>query len=89
MRLMALSVLMVFGGVNGFEFGPQTKPKTASSVSASSCHVAQSVDYPDSSWNYQELVKLPAILGVDISSVIEAVGGVTTFKVSDEVYYSP
>jgi NADPH:quinone reductase len=38
----------------------------------------------------KELVRLPAILGVDVSGVIEEIGeAVTDFKVGDNVYYSP
>ncbi len=48
------------------------------------------VDYQTRRGDYKELVKLPVILGVDISGVVEAVGeSVTNFSISDEVYYSP
>jgi NADPH:quinone reductase-like Zn-dependent oxidoreductase len=48
------------------------------------------VDYQTRRGDYKELVRLPAILGVDVSGVIEAIGeAVTDFKVGDNVYYSP
>lgn len=40
--------------------------------------------------DYKAFVRLPAIIGSDVSGVVEDVGGaVTDFKVGDEVYYTP
>jgi NADPH:quinone reductase-like Zn-dependent oxidoreductase len=40
--------------------------------------------------DYKAFVRLPAIIGSDVSGVVEGVGGaVTDFEVGDEVYYSP
>lgn len=92
MQLMKAAVLTAFGGVNGFEIQevPKPKPKPHQVLVRVHATSVNPVDYQTRRGDYQNLVKLPAILGVDISGVIEAVGeSVTTFKVGDEVYYSP
>lgn len=92
MQLMKAAVLTAFGGVNGFEIHevPKPKPKPHQVLVRVHATSLNPVDYQTRRGDYQNLVKLPAILGVDISGVIEAVGeSVTTFKVGDEVYYSP
>jgi len=48
------------------------------------------IDYQTRRGDYNDLVRLPAIIGVDVSGVIEAIGeAVTHLQVGDEVYYSP
>lgn len=92
MQLMKAAVLTAFGGVNGFEIQevPKPKPKPHQVLVRVHATSLNPVDYQTRRGDYQNLVKLPAILGVDISGVIKAVGeSVTTFKVGDEVYYSP
>ena len=92
MQLMKAAVLTAFGGVNGFEIQevPKPKPKPHQVLVRVHATSLNPVDYQTRRGDYQNLVKLPAILGVDISGVIEAVGeSVTTFKVGDQVYYSP
>ena len=92
MQLMKAAVLTAFGGVNGFEIQevPEPKPKPHQVLVRVHATSLNPVDYQTRRGDYQNLVKLPAILGVDISGVIKAVGeSVTTFKVGDEVYYSP
>lgn len=92
MQLMKAAVLTAFGGGNGFEIQevPKPNPKPHQVLVRVHATSLNPVDYQIRRGDYQNLVKLPAILGVDISGVIEAVGeSVTTFKVGDEVYYSP
>ena len=92
MPLMQAAVLTKFGSVDCFEIQevrqPQPKPhQILVRVCATSVNP---VDYQIRRGDYKNLVKLPAILGVDISGVVEAVGrSVTNFQIGDEVYYSP
>lgn len=92
MSLMKAAVLNEFGDFNKLTiqkvFKPQPKPdQILVRVYATSVNP---VDYQTRRGDYKELVKLPAIIGVDISGVVEAVGeSVTNFQIGDEVYYSP
>ena len=92
MQFMKAAVLTRFGSGDEFEIQevpkPQPKPhQVLVRVHASSVNP---VDYQIRRGDYKDLVKLPAIIGVDISGVVEAVGeSVTQFTVGDEVYYSP
>lgn len=92
MQFMKAAVLTRFGSVDEFQIQevpkPQPKPhQVLVRVHASSVNP---VDYQIRRGDYKDLVKLPAIIGVDISGVVEAVGeSVTQFTVGDEVYYSP
>lgn len=92
MQFMKAAVLTRFGSGDEFEIQevpkPQPKPhQVLVQVHASSVNP---VDYQIRRGDYKDLVKLPAIIGVDISGVVEAVGeSVTQFTVGDEVYYSP
>ena len=92
MSLMKAAVLEEFGNVDKLTIQevpkPQPKPKQILvRVCATSINP---VDYQTRRGDYKNLVKLPAIIGVDISGVVEAVGEtVTNFQVGDEVYYSP
>ncbi|MFK4509519.1 zinc-dependent alcohol dehydrogenase family protein [Bradyrhizobium daqingense] len=48
------------------------------------------LDYQIRRGDYAEYVRLPAIIGHDVSGVVEEVGShVTEFAVGDEVYYTP
>ena len=92
MEYMKAAVLTAFGDAESFEI--QTIPKpvpTSNQVLVRVCATSiNPVDYQTRRGDYKELVRLPAIIGVDISGVIEAIGeAVTEFKVGDEVYYSP
>jgi NADPH:quinone reductase-like Zn-dependent oxidoreductase len=92
MQLMKAAVIKTFGGVEQLEIQevPKPQPKPNQVLVRVHATALNPVDYQTRRGDYQNLVKLPAILGVDISGVIEAVGeSVTTFKVGDEVYYSP
>ncbi len=92
MQFMKAAVLTRFGSGDEFEIQevpkPQAKPhQVLVRVHASSVNP---VDYQIRRGDYKDLVKLPAIIGVDISGVVEVVGeSVTQFTVGDEVYYSP
>ncbi len=92
MELMKAAVLKKFGSIDEFEImsvpKPQLKPhQVLVRVCATSINP---VDYQTRRGDYKDLVKLPAIIGVDISGVVEAVGeSVAHFQVGDEVYYSP
>lgn len=92
MECMKAAVLTAFGDAESFEI--QTVPKPVPKPNQVLVRVcATSVNPVDSQTrrgDYKDLVRLPAIIGVDISGVIEAIGeAVKEFKVGDEVYYSP
>jgi NADPH:quinone reductase len=92
MESMKAAVLTAFGDAEKFEI--QTVPiptLKANQVLVRVCATSiNPVDYQTRRGDYKELVQLPAILGVDVSGVIEAIGeAVTDFKVGDNVYYSP
>jgi NADPH:quinone reductase-like Zn-dependent oxidoreductase len=51
---------------------------------------ANPVDYQTRRGDYEDLVELSAIIGVDVSEVVEAIGdAVTDFQVGDGVFYMP
>jgi NADPH:quinone reductase len=92
MESMKAAVLTAFGDAEKFEI--QTVPiptLKANQVLVRVCATSiNPVDYQTRRGDYKELVRLPAILGVDVSGVIEEIGeAVTDFKVGDNVYYSP
>jgi NADPH:quinone reductase len=92
MEFMQAAVLTAFGRAEVFEFQNILKPVPKATqvlvrVYATSINP---IDYQTRRGDYKDLVRLPAIIGVDVSGVIEAIGeAVTSFKVGDEVYYSP
>lgn len=92
MSRMKAAVLKEFGSVDKLTIKevhkPQPKPhQILVRVHATSINP---VDYQTRRGDYINLVKLPAIIGVDISGTVEAIGeSVTNFQVGDEVYYSP
>jgi NADPH:quinone reductase-like Zn-dependent oxidoreductase len=92
MEYMKASVLTAFGDAENFEI--QTVPKPVpkpNQVLVRVCATSVNpIDHQTRRGDYQDLVRLPAIIGVDISGIIEAIGtAVTEFQVGDEVYYSP
>ncbi|MUG96170.1 zinc-binding dehydrogenase [Scytonema sp. UIC 10036] len=92
MQYMKAVLLTGFGNVDRFELQevPKPQPKLREVLVRVHATSVNPIDYQTRRGDYQNLVKLPAILGVDISGVVEAVGeSVTKFKVGDEVYYSP
>ena len=92
MSLMKAAVLKEFGNANKLTIQevPKPQPKPNQILTRVCATSINPVDYQTRRGDYQNLVKLPAIIGVDISGVVEAVGEtVTNFQVGDEVYYSP
>jgi NADPH:quinone reductase len=92
MEHMKAAVLNAFGGAESFEIQtvPKPVPKPEQVLVRVCATSINPVDYQTRRGDYQDLIQLPAIIGVDVSGVIEAVGAaVTEFKVGDEVYYSP
>ena len=92
MSLMKAAVLTEFGSVDKFKIQSVSKPKPKPhQILVRVCATSiNPVDYQTRRGDYKNIVKLPAILGVDISGVVEAVGeSVTNFQIGDEVYYSP
>jgi NADPH2:quinone reductase len=89
---MRAMVIRDFGGTEVFE--PREVPKPVPQPTQVLVKVlATSVnplDYQTRRGDYKAYVQLPAILGSDVSGVVEAVGdAVTAFKSGDEVYYTP
>ena len=92
MSMMKAAVLTEFGSVDRLEIQEVTKPKPKPhQILVRVCATSiNPVDYQTRRGDYKDLVELPAIIGVDVSGVVEAVGeSVTNFKIGDEVYYSP
>jgi len=89
---MKAMVITDFGGPEVFEQRDVDKPvpklkQVLVKVLATSVNP---LDYQTRRGDYRALVRLPAIIGSDVSGVVEAVGAaVTDFKVGDEVYYTP
>lgn len=89
---MKAAVLTEFGSVNQFEIQevPKPQPKPHQILVRVCATSINPVDYQTRRGDYQDLVSLPAIIGIDISGVVEAVGeSITNFQIGDEVYYSP
>ncbi len=89
---MKAVVLTRFGGPDAFEL--QTLP--VPSVGARQVRVRvyataiNPLDYQIRRGDYPDYVPLPAVIGHDVSGVVEAVGSdVTEFSPGDEVYYTP
>lgn len=90
--LMKAIVLTRFGGVDAFEL----RKVPVSQVEPNQVRVrvqataVNPLDYQIRRGDYAGHVSLPAIIGYDISGVIEEVGShVTEFCVGDAVYYTP
>ncbi len=89
---MKAMIISRFGGPEVFELQDVPKPKPGPKqvlvkVWATSVNP---VDYKIRQGTSRFPVKLPLVLGGDVSGVVEELGpGVMDFKVGDEVYYSP
>jgi NADPH:quinone reductase len=86
MEFMKAAVLTAFGDAEKFEIQTVPTPTLmANQVLVRVCATSiNPIDYQTRRGDYKELVRLPAILGVDVSGVIEAIGeAVTDFKVGD------
>jgi NADPH:quinone reductase len=89
---MRAMVIRDFGGTEVFEPKevPTPVPKREQVLVKVLATSVNPLDYQTRRGDYRTVVQLPAILGSDVSGVIEAVGeSVTEFKIGDEVYYTP
>lgn len=92
MEYMKAAVLTAFGDAESFEIQTVPKPMPEpNQVLVKVCATSiNPIDYQTRRGDYKNLVRLPAIIGVDISGIVEEIGeGVTEFKVGDKVFYSP
>jgi NADPH:quinone reductase len=89
---MKAIVLTRFGGADAFELREVAVPTVGPRQVRVRVHATaiNPLDYQIRRGDYPEHVPLPAIIGHDISGVIEEIGSdVTEFAVGDEVYYTP
>ncbi|KAG9608581.1 hypothetical protein KCV01_g4356, partial [Aureobasidium melanogenum] len=89
---MKAVVLHHFGGYDAFELREVPVPPVGPRQVRVRVHATavNPLDYQIRRGDYVDHVPLPAIIGHDISGVIEAIGThVTEFAVGDEVYYTP
>ena len=85
-------VLTRFGGPDAFEAQDLPVPPVGSRQVRVRVHATaiNPLDHQIRRGDYADYVPLPAIIGHDISGVVEAVGAeVTEFAPGDEVYYTP
>lgn len=89
---MKAMVLKKFGGPDSFELQEMAVPEPLAGellvrVLATAINP---LDYQIRRGDYPADVRLPAVIGHDVSGVVEKVGfGVTDFEVGDEVFYTP
>ncbi len=89
---MKAVVLTHFGGADAFEVREVSVPHVGPRQVRVRVHATavNPLDYQIRRGDYADQVPLPAIIGHDISGVIEEVGThVSEFGVGDEVYYTP
>ncbi|WP_242054324.1 alcohol dehydrogenase catalytic domain-containing protein [Nostoc sp. FACHB-888] len=89
MEYMQAAVLTAFGSTEVFEFQtiPKPVPKATQVLVKVYATSINPIDYQTRRGDYKDLIRLPAIIAVDVSGVIEAIGeAVTHFQVGDEVY---
>jgi NADPH:quinone reductase-like Zn-dependent oxidoreductase len=90
--LMKAVVLARFGGADAFELRDVEVPRVGARQVRVRVHASavNPLDYQIRRGDYADLVPLPAIIGHDVSGVIEQVGSdVREFGVGDQVYYTP
>jgi NADPH2:quinone reductase len=90
--LMKAVVLTRFGGADAFELRDVPVPPVDPRQVRVRVHASavNPLDFQIRRGDYADLVPLPAIIGHDVSGVIEEVGShVGEFGVGDEVYYTP
>lgn len=88
---MKAVVLTRFGGADAFELSDVPVPTVGPRQVRVRVHATavNPLDYQIRRGDYTDYVPLPAIIGHDVSGVIEKVGShVTEFGVGDEVYYT-
>src|SRR3546814_20357693 len=91
-KTMKAAVLTRFGGADAFELREVPVPEVGPRQVRVRVHATavNPLDYQIRRGDYADYVPLPAIIGHDISGVIEEVGSdVREFAVGDEVYYTP
>lgn len=89
---MKAVVLTRFGGSDAFEMQTLPVPSVGSRQVRVRVHATaiNPLDYQIRRGDYADYVPLPAVIGHDVSGVVEAVGAdVTEFGPGDEVYYTP
>ena len=89
---MKAMVLTRFGGPDSFELRDLPDPRPGPRQVRVAVH-ATSINPLDGQirrGDYADQVELPAIIGHDVSGVVDQIGSdVTEFRVGDEVYYTP
>ncbi|RXD04821.1 NADPH:quinone oxidoreductase [Sphingomonas sp. UV9] len=89
---MKAAVLTRFGGPDAFELRDVPVPEVGPRQVRVRVHATavNPLDYQIRRGDYADYVPLPAIIGHDISGVVEELGShVSEFAVGDEVYYTP
>ena len=89
---MKAVVLTRFGGSDAFEIQTLPVPSVGARQVRVRVHATaiNPLDYQIRRGDYADYVPLPAVIGHDVSGVVEAVGAdVTEFAPGDEVYYTP
>lgn len=89
---MKAMVLKKFGGPDAFELEILAKPEPGPGQIRVEVHATSinPLDYQIRRGDYPDLVPLPAIIGHDVSGVVDSIGpGVTAFSPGDEVWYTP
>jgi NADPH:quinone reductase-like Zn-dependent oxidoreductase len=90
--LMKAVVLARFGGADAFELREVPVPQVGPRQVRVRVHATaiNPLDYQIRRGDYADHVPLPAIIGHDVSGIIETVGSdVTEFSAGDAVYYTP
>ncbi|SEM19304.1 NADPH:quinone reductase [Bosea lupini] len=91
-KTMKAVVLTRFGGPDAFELREVPVPPVGPRQLRVRVHATaiNPLDYQIRRGDYADYVPLPAIIGHDISGVVEEIGSdVNEFAVGDEVYYTP
>lgn len=91
-KMMKAAVLTRFGGYDAFEMRDVPVAEVGPRQVRVRVHATalNPLDYQIRRGDYADHVPLPAIIGHDISGVVEEAGShVTEFKPGDEVYYTP
>lgn len=89
---MKAIVLTAFGGVENLQLQEVSVPNVDAGELLVRVHATSinPLDYQIRRGDYPDYVPLPAIIGHDVSGVVERVGaGVNDFKPGDEVFYTP
>ncbi len=89
---MKAIVLRKFGGPDSFELEEVATPEASGGELLVRVYATaiNPLDYQIRRGDYPAFVRLPAVIGHDVSGVVEKVGaGVVDFAVGDEVFYTP